>query len=100
MKMFLNKKNRKILFTYVSEYYASFGTKNPIWPLLRGARVCMSSNQTSVSGIQLFLPTCLNIPAVSSSFEKKLFVFRATVMRPKRSKHVYHIAIHFVNYEY
>ena len=30
------KKNWKMVFTKVSEHYASFWTKNSIWPLLKG----------------------------------------------------------------
>ena len=39
MKILLNektKKYRKIAFAYVSEHCAAFGTKNSIWPVLRG----------------------------------------------------------------
>ena len=31
----LKEESGKFVFSYVSEYCASFGTKNPMWPLLR-----------------------------------------------------------------
>ena len=38
-----SKNNLKIVIAYVSAHYASFGTKNRIWPLLEvGEGVCMS----------------------------------------------------------
>ena len=40
------KKNRKIVFAYVSEYCATFRTKNPILPLLESrGDVCRSSSR-------------------------------------------------------
>ena len=35
VKIMLNEKNWNISYVYVSEHYASFGSKNQIWPLLR-----------------------------------------------------------------
>ena len=34
----LTRNSPKIVFANVSEHCASFGIKNPIWPLLRGGR--------------------------------------------------------------
>ena len=35
-RSYLKTKNRKIDFTFVSDYCATFSAKTPIWPLLRG----------------------------------------------------------------